>query len=95
MKISAIQIEPNPHPDAKVLATAEIILNGSLSLRGVKILRGRYGLFLAFPGLRAGSPHRAFEALSMRFRQELQKAVLEAYRAFQTRPLSLFADCAS
>lgn len=94
MNISAIRIEPHPVPDAQLLASAEVVLNDSLTLRGIKILRGRYGLFLAFPGLREGSPHRAFEALSMRFRKELQTAVLAAYRDFQAAPISLFAGCA-
>lgn len=90
MEITSIQIEPNTHPDAKVMATAEVVLNGSLSLRGIKILRGRYGLFLAFPGLAAGSPYRAFETLSMRFRKELQEEVLQAYRHMLATPVSLF-----
>ncbi len=90
MEITSIQIEPNTHSDAKVMATAEVVLNGSLSLRGIKILRGRYGLFLAFPGLAAGSPYRAFETLSMRFRKELQEEVLEAYRHMLATPVSLF-----
>ena len=94
MRISTVKIEPNPIPDAQVLATAEVVLNGSLSLRGIKILRGRYGLFLAFPGLKAGSPQRAFETRSIRFRKELHSAVLEAYRGFLASPLSLFAACA-
>ena len=89
MEITSIQIEPNTHPDAKVMATAEVVLNGSLSLRGIKILRGRYGLFLAFPGLGAGSPYRAFETLSMRFRKELQEEVLQAYRHMLATPVSL------
>ena len=84
MEITSIQIEDNEAPDGKVKATAQVVLNGSLSLRGIKILRGRYGLFLAFPGLAAGSPYRAFETLSMRFRKELQSAVLEAYHRRNT-----------
>ena len=95
MKISAIKIDPNSVPDAQVLASAEVVLNDSLTLRGIKILRGRYGLFLAFPGLRDGSPYRAFETLSMRFRKELQSAVLSAYRDYQSAPISLFAGCAT
>lgn len=94
MKISAIKIDLHPVPDAQVLASAEVVLNDSLTLRGIRILRGRYGLFLAFPGLRAGPPQRAFETLSMRFRKELQSAVLAAYRDFQATPISLFAGCA-
>lgn len=95
MRISTINIRPNPVPDSQVLATAEVILNGSLSLRGIKILRGRYGLFMAFPGSQAGLPRRAYEARSMRFRMELQSAVLEAYRGFLASPISLFAACAT
>ena len=90
MEITSIQIEPNTEPEAKVMATAKVVLNGSLSLRGIKILRGRYGLFLAFPGLTAGSPYRAFETLSMRFRKELQEEILLAYKNLLTTPLSLF-----
>lgn len=93
MKISSIRIETNTLPNAHILGTAEVILDDSLSLRGIKILRGRYGLFLAFPGLRAGSPHRAFDALSMRFRKELQVAILAAFRDREALPISLFAEC--
>lgn len=95
MEISAIKIQSNPSHDSQVLATAEVVLNGSLSLRGIKILRGRYGLFLAFPGLSAGSPHRAFDTLSLRFRKELQSAVLEAFREHEQPALPLFAECAA
>jgi DNA-binding cell septation regulator SpoVG len=90
MEITSIQIEPNAAPEAKVMATAQVILNGSLSLRGIKILRGRYGLFLAFPGLSTGSPQRAFETLSMRFRKELQDEVLKAYKNLIAAPVALF-----
>ena len=90
MVITSIQIEPNTSPEAKVMATAEVVLNGSLSLRGIKILRGRYGLFLAFPGLGSGSPYRAFETLSMRFRKEMQTEVLKAYGKIIVTPIPLF-----
>ena len=92
MEITSIQIETNTdnNPEAKLIATAQVVLNGSLSLRGIKILRGRYGLFLAFPGLGSGSPYRAFETLSMRFRKELQTEVLRAYKNLLATPLPLF-----
>ena len=90
MEITSVHIEPNAIPEMKVIATAAVVLNGSLSLRGIQILRGRYGLFLAFPGLSAGSPYRAFETLSMRFRKELQGEVLKAYMKFASTPISLF-----
>ncbi|MEO7426780.1 MAG: septation protein SpoVG family protein [Fibrobacteria bacterium] len=80
MEITSIRIEPGSHSAAQMIATAEVVLNGSLSLRGIKILKGRYGLFLAFPGLNSGTPYRAFETLSMSFRKELQTEILKAYQ---------------
>ena len=90
MEITSIRISTCDRPENRVLATADVILNHSLSLRGIKILRGRYGLFLAFPGLGAASPHRAFETLSMRFRKELQSEILATFRNQSATPLSLF-----
>jgi DNA-binding cell septation regulator SpoVG len=90
MEITSIQIQPNMESEGQVKATAEVILNGSLSLRGIKILRGRYGLFLAFPGLSSGTPYRAFETLSMRFRMELQAKVIKAYHDMINNPIPLF-----
>lgn len=92
MEITSIKIETHSenNPESKLIATAQVVLNGSLSLRGIKILRGRYGLFLAFPGLGSGSPYRAFETLSMRFRKELQTEILQAYKNLLNAPLPLF-----
>lgn len=89
MEITSIKIETNPERDSQIKATAQVVLNGSLSLRGIKILRGRYGLFLAFPGLGSDSPQRAYETLSMRFRKELQEGVLRAYREESETPARL------
>ena len=95
MHISSVQIIPHPDPDARLKATAAVVLNGRLSLRGIKIMQGRYGLFLAYPAFTAGSPHKVFEALSMGFRRELQSEVLRAYHAegIRTQPLPLFDPC--
>jgi DNA-binding cell septation regulator SpoVG len=91
MRITSILIHPHDEADSRLKATAEVVLNGSLSLKGIKVMRGRYGLFLAFPAFTAGSPHKAFDALSMKFRKDLQTQVLKAYQAAVSRPVSLFA----
>ncbi len=90
MEITSIEIQPNDNTEAQIKATAEVILNGSLALRGIKILQGRYGLFLAFPGLQVGTPYRVFETLSMRFRMEMQSRVLESYRDCIQSPRPIF-----
>jgi DNA-binding cell septation regulator SpoVG len=80
LKITSIQIRPGSDADTRVKAFAAVVLNGSLSLQGIKIMRGRYGLFLAFPAHSPDSPRKVFEALSMGFRKELQTQVIRAYR---------------
>ena len=95
MHVTSVQITPHTDPDARLKATAAVVLNGTLSLRGIKIMQGRYGLFLAFPAFGAGSPDKVFEALSMGFRRELQSQVLRAYHdeGIKPRLLPLFDPC--
>ncbi len=90
MEITNIQIHPSTDQEDRVKATAEIVLNDTLTLRGLKILQGRYGLFLAFPVLQPGSPYRMFETLTMRFRMDLQNQVLKAYHKVMNSPMPLF-----
>ncbi|HLP42428.1 MAG TPA: septation protein SpoVG family protein [Fibrobacteria bacterium] len=90
MQVTSIQIHPHADHPGQVRATADVVLNDSLFLRGIKIMRGRYGLFLAFPSTSAQGRHRAFETVSMRLRKEMQDCILEAYRECLSRPVSLF-----
>lgn len=90
MLVTSIEIHPRPDDLGQVRATADVVLNDSLSLKGIKIMRGRYGLFLAFPSASPGGGRRVFEAVSMRFRKELQDRILAAYRECISRPVSLF-----
>lgn len=89
MLITSIHIIPGSD-DGPIKATAEVVLNDSLALKGIKVMQGRYGLFLAFPSSPAGNAHRVFETVSMRFRKELQDRILKAYRECISKPVSLF-----
>ncbi len=89
MLITSIQIIPGSD-EGPVKATAEVVLNDSLALKGIKVMQGRYGLFLAFPSSPAGNVRRVFETVSMRFRKELQDRILKAYRDCISKPVSLF-----
>jgi DNA-binding cell septation regulator SpoVG len=91
MKITSIKIHPSSENDSQIRATADVVINDSLSLRGIKVMRGRYGLFLAFPSSSAKSPYRTFETVSMRFRKQLQDDILNAYKSSTTQTLSLFS----
>lgn len=90
MLVTSIEIHPQADDRGQIRATADVVLNDSLSLKGIKIMRGRYGLFLAFPCSSARTSHRVFEAVSMRFRKELQKRILKAYMECISTPVSLF-----
>lgn len=90
MLVTSIEIHPHADDHGQIRATADVILNDSLSLKGIKVMRGRYGLFLAFPSGSPNSGHRVYEAVSMRFRKELQDRILKAYMECISRPVSLF-----
>jgi len=89
MLVTSIRIH-HANDEGQVRATADVVLNGSLSLKGIKIMRGRYGFFLAFPGVSAKSPQRIYETVSMSLRKRLQEEVLRAYHSAAAQPVSLF-----
>lgn len=89
MLITSIRIHPNDD-QGQVRATADVVLNDSLSLKGIKIMKGRYGLFLVFPTTSPRAGYRIFEAVSMRLRKEMQDRILKAYHECISRPVSLF-----
>lgn len=89
MLVTSINIHPHGDDHGQIRATADVVLNDSLSLKGIKIMRGRYGLFLAFPSS-TPTGYRVFETVSVRFRRELQDLILKAYRDCISRPVSLF-----
>ncbi len=73
--IEEIQIIERPGFDGKTLATADVIFKSGIALNGLRILKGRYGLFVAFPSL-GGS----IDVLKMRIRMRIQAAVLRSYK---------------
>ena len=82
MKITSIQIETYGGPEKQILAIAKIALDGH-ELSGIKIMRGRYGLFLAFPKILVGEP---YGVPSMRFRQAMQTEILAEYQRMMAAP---------
>ena len=50
-----------------------------MKLSGIKIVKGQFGHFLAFPNQAPGSPYKLFDTRSMRFRKKMQNSVLQEY----------------
>lgn len=80
MRITAVSIKLFEEDKLKAFAT--ITIDGSLVVRGIKIIEGRKGLFVAMPNRRR--PDFSFQDIAhpvtMEAREELERIVLEAYR---------------
>jgi len=47
--ITDIKVYPFKNSDGKVKAFAQIVLNGSLKISGIKVIEGENGLFIGYP----------------------------------------------
>lgn len=63
----------------RACAEVALELNGSLILKGMRIMEGRYGRYLSFPCFKPGHPARIFEPRSNLLRAKMQKAALAAF----------------
>ena len=71
-----------PVKSSKVKATkanVTIVLNDALVLKGLKIIKGEFGHFLAFPPIAEGVPQKLFDVCSISLRKHLQNEVLQRY----------------
>ncbi len=80
IKIRALKEDIQSSRNGTLMAVGEVVINSCLLLRGLKIVKGQYGLFLSFPQFREGAAYKAFESTSMVFRKFLETRLLEAYQ---------------
>ena len=76
MRITQIRIFPVRSGTSEAGAEAEVVLDGMLALRGIRIRRTRFGPFLTFPAHGARS---TMDFIEPAFAKSLRKAVLEAF----------------
>lgn len=75
VRISSLRTE------GPTLATASLCMNGVFAVRGVKVIRGDNGPFIAMPSYRTGDGFRdVCFPCTKEFRERLHAAVLNAYR---------------
>ena len=60
-------------------ANVTIVLNDAIVLRGLKIIKGEFGHFLAFPTIAEDVPQKIFDVCSISLRKHLQNEVLQRY----------------
>jgi stage V sporulation protein G len=64
-------------------AFADVIINGQVLIKGVRVVEGENGLFVAMPR-QQGKDNKWYETVSLldeEVKQELQNTILEAYNA--------------
>lgn len=68
-------------PDASIKATASVNINNAFAVKGLKVVEGSNGLFVAMPSYRVGNEYKdiAFP-ITAQSRRQLQDAVLDAYQ---------------
>lgn len=68
------------YPEGSCRASASVNLNGSFAIRGVKVMEGPKGLFVAMPSYRSGDEYKDIcFPCTKEARNELHEAVLNAY----------------
>ena len=62
-------------------AFADVIINGQVLVKGVRVLEGRNGLWIAMPSAQSKDNkwHETVSLLDEEAKQELQETVLEAF----------------
>lgn len=67
-------------PNEAVKATASVNINGMFAIRGVKIVEGSNGLFVAMPSYKAGGEYKDIcFPITAECREQLHGALMSAY----------------
>lgn len=87
-----LQFEVRIHtirPDDSIKANASVNINGAFAIRGVKVMEGINGLFVAMPSYKAGNDYKDIcFPVTAECRRQLHEAVLAAYDQAITHGLS-------
>jgi stage V sporulation protein G len=86
MEITSVDV--TPFVDKKLRAFATILLDNCFVVRGLKIIEGQAGLFVAMPNKRRhdGSFQDIAHPITSDFRRYMEEVVLEAYKRGDPEP---------
>jgi DNA-binding cell septation regulator SpoVG len=79
LDITEIRVFPLKDSLSNLKANAKVVLNECLVLSGLKIVKGQFGHYLAYPNQSPGSPWKYYDTSSMSFRKKMQNSVLQEY----------------
>jgi stage V sporulation protein G len=66
-------------PKGKLLAYARVILNSQLQLTGLRVVEGKYGLFVGYPSDKSCEPQTIYFPVVRQLRDDIEEAVLQKY----------------
>ncbi|MPM22377.1 putative septation protein SpoVG [bioreactor metagenome] len=76
-------------PEGSVRAIASVNLNNCFAIRNVKVVESSKGLFVAMPSYKAGNEYKDIcFPVTKEFREQLNNAVLDAYKQALTQSQS-------
>jgi len=74
------KMELSNDPNSKVKATAEIVISGKYLAKGIKVVEGQKGVFVAMPSMKENGAYQdRFHPITKEAREELNAIVLEAF----------------
>ncbi len=79
LEITEVKVFPLANALTNLKANVKVVLNDCFVLRGLKVIKGQFGHFMALPNLSPGSPNKLYDISSVNFRKKLQNMVLQEY----------------
>jgi len=79
--LQVTRVSINPRSSGKyILATANVVLNDQIILRGIKVREGQNGFYVSMPVDRLSTDERVFfDPITKDLRDNIENSVLEAY----------------
>ena len=78
MKITQVTFIANENSDSNTLGTASIILDELLVIHGIRLIKGKYGVFISFPQRKIKGEYKDIVfSLTKEFRENICTAILK------------------
>ncbi len=81
LDVTEIKMYPSKNSESKIKAFAHVVLNGTLRLNNLKVIKGENGLFVGYPGEKGkdGEYYDIVHPITRDTRNIIQDAILANY----------------
>ena len=82
LAVTAVTLFPVDNVTERTVATASVVLNDQLVIRGIRVCQGENGLYVGYPQVSSnGIPRDATFPVTRQLREHIENCVLEKYSA--------------